>query len=544
MENIEKYESVLKRMNELTSGLLNDAAKKDYEDRVLAFTTELEKQKYIKVPLVGVFSAGKSSLLNVFTQKSGMLPIDVLPETAIAYELYYGTDEKVELYRDEKLIEECSITQIKSLHSAPGDVAKVYCDSEPVKQLQDKGIILVDMPGIGSGIERHDAAIMNYLNEGTAFVLLVDAEQGSLRGSTMTFMEELSKYGLAPAVLVSKIDKKPESEIKEIVEYIQYQMEKVGIEHPFVSTVCAVNHDLLGLQSFLNILDANELIAKRMGGQLKLIISYVIDQLKTRIGLRQTDIANVDEKLKKIETEIDNVRIDQPIDNSNADTPEKSTSDILESIESALCTNVDALAMMIVQGVDQEEIKQKLISIVRSAIIVSFKEESEQYSMAVGAAVQDSMRDIIAIDIDDSVFNDLSGVIEMVKIIVTQLIGKLGGPLGQIIALIISQLDKILGWLFGKSDEDRMLEVREKLLENVFPSLLSNMKPSILDMVTNNQERIRSRVQTEIVSRMERMKEGLQEKIEDENKSKSDVESEIMAMQTAIEELEPLKEAI
>lgn len=180
MGNVEKYQLIVDKIGELTNGLLIDAAQKECEAKLSDFCKELEESRYIKVPLVGVFSAGKSSLLNVFTQKPEMLPIDTLPETAVAYELYYGTPERVELYRDGKLIEDTSLINIKDLRTTPGDIAKVYCNSEPVKQLQDRGIILVDMPGIGSGIERHDAAIINYINTGTAFILLVDAEQGSL----------------------------------------------------------------------------------------------------------------------------------------------------------------------------------------------------------------------------------------------------------------------------------------------------------------------------------------------------------------------------
>ena len=135
------------------------------------------------------------------------------------------------------------------------------------------------MPGIGSGIERHDAAIFNYINSGTAFVLIVDAEQGSLRGSTLAFMHELSQYNMFPAVLVSKIDKKPESDVKDIVEYIRYQLTRLGNANPFVSTVCAVNNNLEGLNKYLNALNPAALVSEKLGKKLKLIINAVSEQL-------------------------------------------------------------------------------------------------------------------------------------------------------------------------------------------------------------------------------------------------------------------------
>ena len=221
MKNVMKYQMLLDKMSEVSS-LLSDEAQAELKAKSEEFMNEMQDSQYIKVPLVGVFSAGKSSLLNVFTQKNNMLPVDTMPETAVAYELYYAQTECVELYRNGKKIDSKQLSDIKQLDTKPGDIAKVYCTSEPIRQLQEKGIILVDMPGIGSGIERHDAAIFNYIHSGTAFVLVVDAEQGSLRGSTQTFMQELSQYNMHPAVLVSKIDKKPENDVKDIVEYIQF----------------------------------------------------------------------------------------------------------------------------------------------------------------------------------------------------------------------------------------------------------------------------------------------------------------------------------
>ena len=53
----------------------------------------ITKDNFIKIPFVGDFSSGKSSLLNAYIG-SDLLPTNILPETAVAYELYYAEDEK------------------------------------------------------------------------------------------------------------------------------------------------------------------------------------------------------------------------------------------------------------------------------------------------------------------------------------------------------------------------------------------------------------------------------------------------------------------
>ena len=527
-----KYQIALDKVNEV-SPLLVGEAQNELKIKSEEFLNELQASQYIKVPLVGVFSAGKSSLLNVFTHKPGMLPVDTMPETAVAYELYYSQTESVELFRNGNKIDSKALTDIKQLDTKPGDIAKVYCKSEPIRELQEKGIILVDMPGIGSGIERHDAAIFNYINSGTAFVLIVDAEQGSLRGSTMAFMHELSQYNMYPAVLVSKIDKKPENEVEDIVEYIRYQMTRLGNTNPFIGTVCSVNNNLDGFNKYLDNLNPDALVAAKLGKKLKLIINSVIDQIKVRLDLRSKDITNVDEKIKKIDEEIANVKVELPSNNSNADSPEKSTRDILDNVKAALEAKSVDIAQMIVDKEDPESIKAVIVSTVRTEIILSLKEESEQYSSALGAAVQESVSDLATIEVDADFMNDFSEIFEVLNGYIEKLLS-LGGIWGVLAQVLLPFLPDILNWLFGKSDEEVIEEVRAKFMNKCVNQVTNGIQPTVFKIIVDNQKRIQEKIQAELVSKMEKVKEGLLEKLEDANKSKEEVATEISKLTSAL----------
>ena len=145
MENKSKYENAISVLQE-TKPLLTDEAQKEVDDKIQEFRNKASESQFVKIPLVGVFSAGKSSLLNAFSERPGMLPVDTTPETAVAYELYYAPIETVELYREGKQIESRPLTEIKQLSTKPGDIAKVYCKSNKIKELEMRGVILVDMP--------------------------------------------------------------------------------------------------------------------------------------------------------------------------------------------------------------------------------------------------------------------------------------------------------------------------------------------------------------------------------------------------------------
>ncbi len=530
-----KYQTTLDKVSEVLP-LLSNEAQKELQTKSVEFMNEVHDSQYIKVPLVGVFSAGKSSLLNAFAEKPGMLPVDTLPETAVAYELYYAQTECVELYRNGNKVDSRPLTDIKQMKTEPGDIAKVFCTSEPIKKLQEKGIILVDMPGIGSGIERHDAAIFNYVHSGTAFVLVVDAEQGSLRGSSLAFMQELSQYNMCPVVLVSKIDKKPESEVKDIVEYIQYQLTRLGNNNPYVGTVCAVNNDFGGLRKYLDDLNPEVLVAEKFGKKLKLLINSIIEQIKVRIDLRTQDIANVDEKIKKIDEEISNTNAELPTCNSNADTPEKSTEDVLNNVRKALDDKSSEIADMIVNKEDIESIKSVIVSTIRTAIISALKEESEQYSAALGSTINESVSNLSAIEISSDVVSDFSEIIDNVKGFVEVFLS-FGGIWSKLAAVLLPFLPKIVNWLYGKSDEEVHEEVRIKFMNVCNEQIIGGIRPTIYKITEDNQKRIQEKLQAEHLSKLEKIKEGLREKIADENKSKEEVETEISKLTSAISHL-------
>ena len=147
-------------------------------------------------------------------------------------------------------------------------------------------------------------------------------------------------------------------------------------------------------------------------------------------------------------------------------------------------------------------------------------------------------------DIDGNFLEDYEDIIDVLKLVLVQLVGKLGGAIGKVLAVVVSQLDKILNWMFGKTNEDKKARVVSIIMEKTKPSIIEHLRPNVLKIVAENQMKIRTRIQSELVSKMERVKEGLQEKIADEKKNKTVVENEINILRNAITELESLNETV
>lgn len=145
------------------SAVTNDSAIARISAAKESILNRIQNDAFVKVPFVGDFSAGKSSLLNAFLDRQELLPTDITPETAVSYELWYAEDEMLELWKNNSLAGTYKIEEIKKLNVSPGDIVKVYLNNGKIKDLNQRGIVLVDMPGVDSGIEAHTSAILNYI---------------------------------------------------------------------------------------------------------------------------------------------------------------------------------------------------------------------------------------------------------------------------------------------------------------------------------------------------------------------------------------------
>lgn len=92
LENKNKYLGVL-------SNLLDIEKETSIATDKTSALKEAVSKAQIVIPFVGEFSAGQSTLLNKFMNKGTVLSVAMTPETAIAAELYYSTDEHTEAVR-------------------------------------------------------------------------------------------------------------------------------------------------------------------------------------------------------------------------------------------------------------------------------------------------------------------------------------------------------------------------------------------------------------------------------------------------------------
>ena len=188
------------------------------------------------VPFIGLFSAGKSALLNCYIG-SEVLPVDQPATTSLATELRFG--EKIQLVLvDESGKEHFSENMPSDSEEANSTVFSGYSKAVcfvPSKNLQELNCVIpVDMPGTDSGIEAHTQALFQYLYQGTAFVVVVDAASGTLPPTIGQILQNIRETKKRVFLVVHKSDKYSEEKISSVSALLLDQMENILARRPIL----------------------------------------------------------------------------------------------------------------------------------------------------------------------------------------------------------------------------------------------------------------------------------------------------------------------
>ncbi|WP_235583243.1 dynamin family protein [Pseudomonas aeruginosa] len=149
LESQKEFATYLRKMASLLNG-----QPFSYDQTLLEKVMETE----LVVPVVGAFSAGKSSLLNALMGKD-ILPVGIAPETELATELRYSSEPYLLAIKPDGEQERLPIDALGTINRRSSEFShlRLYLNSEALKALAP--LVLVDMPGFGSSLENHNKAI-------------------------------------------------------------------------------------------------------------------------------------------------------------------------------------------------------------------------------------------------------------------------------------------------------------------------------------------------------------------------------------------------
>jgi len=169
------------------SGLIGELGKDFTEDRErLDELCERLVRERFHLAVLGQFKRGKSTLLNALLGEP-LLPSAVIPLTAIPTFLRYGPRRSVWISFEGGEREEClgcphdSLVELLERHvteeqNPENRLGVVQVDVEHPAPLLDRGVVLIDTPGIGSTFRHNTEATINFLEQCDAAIFVVSAD--------------------------------------------------------------------------------------------------------------------------------------------------------------------------------------------------------------------------------------------------------------------------------------------------------------------------------------------------------------------------------
>ena len=569
MDKVQHFVSVVEKACAIAKDSLNnqDSIIKAGLDRD-GLELDLNNHAYVKVPFVGDFNAGKSSLINSFLGID-LLPTNILPETAVSYELYYSEQERLEIVDGGNVKETAPLSKVSELNLTPTNLVKVFVNNQKIKALNEKHVVIVDMPGIDSGVEAHNNAILNYVQDGTCFMLVTDAECGTLRATTLNFIDEVKKYGSDVYIAISKCDKKSSEEVDKIKRTVEEVAEKyLGKKVP-VAVTSAVDKNYSELEKILNSIDSEILIENRFKLPVTNYVNGFIVELQLQIKLLLSNESDYSGKLETLRRDTDDAIENVKKRASAAQSVSGSADDILQDITVALKSKSGYLATLLYQQVDTNVFANEIMTVIRPVLVNSLKREVTEYGDVISGAVQEFTLNV------DNIINDkdndlLNGATEMVE----NLLGKdvLEGMLKKgldkvaeklvaykglstllkgfakvltpIITIVVNILPDLMRMIFGKSKENKINEIKLKFSTEVVYKIVESLRSSIEEIISSQRAEVDSNIQTLIEEETKKYNDNIQAILKQQNEEKEEREQKAASLTVKLESLIELQKCI
>jgi len=217
-------EDILERIATLT----NELKLANLERQIAVCRETRLRRNGMDVAVFGRFKAGKSSFLNHLAGRA-VLPIGVVPLTAVITRLRYGERERAEVRFHDGTVEEIPIGDIglyvgenhnpqNSRHVASVEVE--LPELKPLAPLQ-----FVDTPGLGSAFTHNTEAAMSWLPNAGAALVAVSAD-APLSEHDLALLDELRHHTPKIVLLLTKADLLTEPQRAEVMAFVRQQLRR------------------------------------------------------------------------------------------------------------------------------------------------------------------------------------------------------------------------------------------------------------------------------------------------------------------------------
>lgn len=466
----------------------------------------------IRIPLIGAFSCGKSSLLNALLGES-VLATAVTPETAVPAELRFGPERQfVGCLPDGRRVplSEADLRENRLAPLLPAGWVEVQLPS-PALAARPL-LVLVDLPGWDSGVAAHERVIDDYAGRSLAYGVVVSVEEGALRDSLRRALLELAIAQMPVVLIVSKADKRPPEDVQSVAERLRADITALMGREPLAVVITSARKKDLGkLEAALDTLQsqAGEIFETRVVDAWRHILQHAAQHLGV--------LANQDNKdAARLQADIDKLEQDMRAFDTRLQRETEALEAQIGPILGAIRLRVDnalkgRIEMLTERALNGQDISDDILGTARLVITDALRQEFEPAMQRYLDRLVDALPSRLEINLDLSQIN-LGGAStggefrwKALGTMLAPLVGLIKHP----IALIVAPLLPILGALFdSQADRDRQKieearqreQVRSRIqgaLNEAVRQIDAQLRPVLHEQVQKAQAEVARKIDAE-----------------------------------------------
>lgn len=508
------------------------------------------------VPVVGGFSAGKSTLLNSFLGNE-ILPTAVTPETALATELRYSDSNYIEAVTASGAVERHQLADFARLKDNAQNFKnlRVYLNNENLKAIQP--LVLVDMPGFDAPIENHNQAILNYLERGVFFVFLTSIEDGNITLSMKREIDNLQQIGKGFAFCISKTNLRAPDDVNAVQQKIAEQLED---DFDYTGQIALLDMD--GGNNLKNILTAvnpDELFKLLFIDELRENYTGLIQSINVKISIFKSNRKEIEEALSALQNSLQGIEAKKQ--SAINDVEQRYSRDSVSVINQAVTSAILQQKMRLVdlainnQGAFERELNDITKNALLSAVQTRFRAISQDLIEEMGNGINAQLATLpdgglagIAMDVLANSGADAFGKVAntalksiskaiMVNVTSTTLKALLGSVFG-IVGAVLLFLPEIIS-LFTKGEKERRQreQVEQAIINNVIPQIQQQLNSVLPDLMNQNITALINQVS-------EQFEEQLQQKRNEIEAAEAEKAAKAAELESTINELESGKQQL
>ena len=458
----------------------------------------------VRIPLIGAFSAGKSSLINALLAQK-LLAVEIDPASNLATEISFAETDQILGFKDNQFVKELSFEQLKSQDfddlGANGHV-EVKLNNPLLQSLPH--LCLADLPGLDSKSEAHSQAIHHYLGRSLAYCIMVSSEEGTLKESIKNFLAELALHQAPVLVIISKSDKRSAKDIEAIKQQVKQQVQAILPPDNYLNVVAASR------KNFDTVIPALQELEQRSEQRFKeTVVKQSIDTIVTlqqhiEVLNNQDNLDLESLKLKQTEMQEEMQHFQQKLKQEHQQINSRFNdvlSQITQHIRSRLTGETDSFANSVLhQGSD---IQQQITYSVRIGMTEGmeryFKPLVEKYLHRIESELPEQLKinqnfNFEASDNDGLNTTILTGAATLLPIVLRSF------PYA---AVIIPIITTILGKFISDSQkEEQRAEQREQARSYVqatlIPQVMAQVELNLRQILTAQLQQVEQNVQQQI----------------------------------------------